>query len=73
MSGLGDVTYREQKDFNNFRKVIKEYKGFQNDVESGVGGVLGGADNKEPMDTYKDPGRNTIIDVTKKKKKNVKV
>jgi cytidyltransferase-like protein len=73
MSGLGDVTYREQKDFNNFRKVIKEYKGFQNDVESGVGGVLGGAGNKEPMDTYKDPGRNTIIDVTKKKKKNVKV
>jgi cytidyltransferase-like protein len=73
MSGLGDVTYREQKDFNNFRKVIKEYKGFQNDVESGVGGVLGGADNKEPMDTYKDPGRNTIIDVTKKKKKNVKI
>jgi cytidyltransferase-like protein len=73
MSGLGDVTYREQKDFSNFRKVIKEYKGFQNDVESGVGGVLGGAGNKEPMDTYKDPGRNTIIDVTKKKKKNVKV
>jgi hypothetical protein len=69
MSGLGDVTYREQKDFNNFRKVIKEFNGFQNDVESGVGGVLGGADNKEKMDSYKDPERNTITVVTKKKKK----
>jgi cytidyltransferase-like protein len=69
MSGLGDVTYREQKDFNNFRKVIKEYKGFQNDVESGLGGVLSGADNKEPMDSYKDPERNIINDTTKKKKK----
>jgi cytidyltransferase-like protein len=69
MSGLGDVTYREQKDFNNFRKVIKEFNGFQNDVESGVGGVLGGADNKEKMDSYKDPERNMITVVTKKKKK----
>jgi predicted kinase len=68
MSGLGDVTYREQKDFNNFRKVIKEFNGFQNDVESGVGGVLGGADNKEKMDSYKDPERNMITVVTKKKK-----
>jgi cytidyltransferase-like protein len=69
MSGLGDVTYREQKDFNNFRKVIKEFNGFQNDVESGVGGVLGGADNKEKMDSYKDPERNMITVVTKKKNK----
>jgi hypothetical protein len=68
MSGLGDVTYREQKDFNNFRKVIKEFNGFQNDVESGVGGVLGGADNKEKMDSYKDPERNMITVVAKKKK-----
>jgi cytidyltransferase-like protein len=72
MSGLGDVTYREQKDFNSFRKVIKEYNGFQNDVESGLGGVLSGADNKEPMDSYKDPERN-MTTVYKRKKKNAKI
>ena len=48
---------------------FKEYNGFQNDVESGVGGVLGGADNKERMDTYKDPNRNIGIEIKKKKKK----
>ena len=48
---------------------FKEYNGFQNDVESGVGGVLGGGDNKEYMDTYKDPNRNIGIEIKKKKKK----
>jgi len=48
---------------------FKEYNGFQNDVESGVGGVLGGADNKERMGTYKDPKRNIGIEIKKKKKK----
>jgi len=73
MSGLGDVTYREQKEFNSFRKTIKEYKGFQNDPTisgMGVGGVLNGATNLEPMQSYKDADRNigTQINIKKKKK-----
>jgi hypothetical protein len=61
MSGLGDVTYREQKEFSGFRKTIKEFNGFQNDVsipDMGVGGTLNGATNKEPLQTYKDSERN---------------
>ena len=54
MSGLGDVTYREEKNFGKFRKTIKEYNGFQNDQESGFGGMLGGSDNKEPIENPKD-------------------
>jgi predicted kinase len=73
MSGLGDVTYREQKEFNSFRKTIKEYKGFQNDPsisDMGVGGVLNGATNFEPMQSYKDAERNigTQIKIKKKNK-----
>jgi cytidyltransferase-like protein len=73
MSGLGDVTYREQKEFNSFRKTIKEYKGFQNDPTisgMGVGGVLNGATNLEPMQSYKDADRNigTQIKIKKKNK-----
>lgn len=41
MSGLGDVTYRES--FND-----------PSDSEMGVGGTLGGATNKEPMENPKD-------------------
>ena len=48
---------------------FKEFNGFQNDVESGLGGVLGGADNKERMDTYKDPNRNMGFEIKKQKKK----
>ena len=73
MSGLGDVTYREQKEFNSFRKTIKEYKGFQNDIsipDMGVGGTLNGATNFEPMQSYKDAERNigTQIKIKKKNK-----
>jgi cytidyltransferase-like protein len=73
MSGLGDVTYREQKEFSSFRKTIKEYKGFQNDIsipDMGVGGVLNGATNFEPMQSYKDANRNigTQIKIKKKNK-----
>lgn len=73
MSGLGDVTYREQKEFSSFRKTIKEVKGFQNDIsipDMGVGGVLNGATNFEPMQSYKDANRNigTQIKIKKKKK-----
>ena len=68
---LGDSAYTApKKEFKKFRKTIKEYNGFQNDVESGLGGTLGGADNKEGMDTYKDPNRNIGIEIVKKKKKN---
>jgi predicted kinase len=71
MSGLGDVTYREQKEFNSFRKTIKEYKGFQNDPsipDMGVGGTLNGATNFEPMQSYKDADRNIITQIKIKKK-----
>jgi hypothetical protein len=50
------------------KKTFKEFYGFQNDTESGVGGTLGGADNKEQMDSYRDPNRNVIIQTKKKKK-----
>jgi hypothetical protein len=67
MSGLGDVTYREEKNFNKFRKVINEYNGFQNDQESGFGGTLGGSDNKEPIENPKDKVGYTY-DIIKRKK-----
>jgi cytidyltransferase-like protein len=59
----------KKKEFGKFRKNIKEFNGFQNDVESGVGGGLGGSGNKEGMDTYKDQNRNIGIEIVKKKKK----
>ena len=63
--------YDQKKVFKKFRKTIKEYNGFQNDTEMGVGGVLGGSSNKEGMDSYKDPMRNIGIEIKKKKKKGV--
>jgi cytidyltransferase-like protein len=54
------------------KMTFKEFNGFQNDTESGLGGVLGGASNKEGMDTYKDQNRNIGIEI-KKKKKNAKI
>ena len=67
MSGLGDVTYREEKNFGKFRKTIKEYSGFQNDQESGFAGVLGGADNKEPIENPKDKLGYTYDTIKRKK------
>lgn len=63
-----------KKDFKKFRKTIKEYNSFQNDDEGmGVGGTLGGATNKEPMQSYKDSDRNIGITIKKKKvTKNVR-
>lgn len=63
-----------KKDFKKFRKTIKEYNSFQNDDEGmGVGGTLGGATNKEPMQSYKDADRNIGITIKKKKvTKNVR-
>ena len=68
MSGLGDVTYREQIDFKNFRKKVVEAIDDPGACDMGVGGTLGGATNKEPMQSYKDQDKN-ITTVNKKKKK----
>lgn len=66
MSGLGDVTYREETDFRSFRNKIKESHNDPSDSEMGVGGVLNGATNKEPMQSPKD---NIGVTIEKKKKK----
>ena len=58
----------EKMSFKGYRKTIKEFNGFINDVDSGVGGTLGGAGNKENMDSYKDPMRNIGTEVKIKKK-----
>jgi predicted kinase len=68
MSGLGDVTYREQKEFSSFRKQFKEAIDDPGANDMGVGGVLCGATNKEPMQTYKDSDKVGTIDIKKKKK-----
>ena len=60
------------KKFNRFRKNIKEWNGFQNDVESGVGGTLGGASNKEPMEDPKNKVGYTYDVIKNKKKDGVK-
>jgi predicted kinase len=69
--------YDQPKPFNKFRKKLKEWNGFQNDVESGLGGTLGGASNKEPMQTPNDKFiPNMGIKIKKSKlqviKKNIK-
>lgn len=71
MSGLGDVTYREQMDVKSLLKRVREAIDDPGAVDMGVGGVLGGASNKEPLQTYKDQDRNIGIKITKKGKKNV--
>jgi len=53
------------------KKSLKEFQGFINGPESGVGGTLGGASNKEPMETYGDKSRNGIV-IDKKNKKKLK-
>lgn len=66
-----DSSYDQKKTFSKFKKTIKEFNGFQNDDEGmGVGGTLGGATNKEPMQSYKDQNRNIGILIKKKKKGN---
>ena len=62
--------------FNKFRKKLKKESIDSPAVEMGVGGTLGGASNKEGMDTYKDPMRNIKQDFglkIKKKKKGAKI
>ena len=67
MSGLGDVTYREQKEFRvkGFKEAIDDPGA--NDM--GVSGMLGGSMNKEPMQTYSNQDKNVEVEITKKKKK----
>jgi predicted kinase len=68
-----DNNYTDKKDFKKFRKSIKkEAIDDPGAVDMGVGGVLGGATNKEPMQSYKDQDRNIGITITKKKKKQEK-
>ena len=69
-SGLGDVTYREDVS-RRFKNIINEFKGFQNDQESGVGGTLGGSSNIEPMENPKNRVGYTY-DTIKKKKNGAK-
>lgn len=72
MSGLGDVTYREQTEFGkSLLKRVKEAIDDPGAVDMGVGGTLGGSTNKEPMQSYKDQEKNIGIKITKKGKKNV--
>jgi hypothetical protein len=68
MSGLGDVTYREEKNFRSFRNTIKEAIDDPGAYDMGVGGVLGGASNKEPLVTPMDKFGQSGISIKKKKK-----
>ena len=69
MPGSSNVSPNPLAEKKKKKLTFKEYNGFQNSPESGVGGVLGGGDNKERMDTYKDPNRNIGIEIKKNKKK----
>ena len=64
MSGLGDVTYREQKQFKKFRKEAIDSPA----ADMGVGGTLGGSSNKEPLVTPLDKYGMAGITIKKKKK-----
>lgn len=67
MSGLGDVTYREEKTFKNFKNFLESHMD-PGDNEMGVGGVLGGSTNKEPMENPKDKlGQTYTLKKNKKK------
>lgn len=68
MSGLGDVTYREQKEFKKFKSFIEAIDD-PGASDMGVGGVLGGSMNKEPMQTYSNQDKNVEVEISKKKKK----
>lgn len=70
MSGLGDVTYREEKNFRSFRNTLKEAIDDPGACDMGVGGVLGGGSNKEPLVTPMDKYGQSGITIKKKKKSN---
>ena len=54
MSGLGDVTYREEKNFKSFRNTLREAIDDPGANDMGLAGALSGASNKEPMENPKD-------------------
>lgn len=56
-----------KKDFKKLRSKIKEAIDDPGANDMGVGGTLGGATNKEPMQSYKDSERNIGITIKKKK------
>ena len=66
-AGLGNQTYSEQKSFGSFRKV-KEAIDDPGASDMGVGGVLGGSTNKEPLVTPDDVKIKTSETIKKKKK-----
>lgn len=70
MSGMGDVTYREEKEFKKFRQYVEAIDDpGANDM--GLAGSMSGASNKEPLVTPAD--KFALSGVTIKKKKNVKI
>jgi nicotinic acid mononucleotide adenylyltransferase/predicted kinase len=70
MSGMGDVTYRENKEFKKFKQFVEAIDDpGANDM--GLAGSMSGASNKEPLVTPAD--KYALSGVTIKKKKNVKI
>jgi predicted kinase len=70
MSGMGDVTYREDKEFKKFKQFVEAIDDpGANDM--GLAGSMSGASNKEPLVTPAD--KYALSGVTIKKKKNVKI
>ena len=70
MSGLGNVTYREQKE-NKYTKSFQQFRKEAIDspsVEMGVTGGYHGPSNKEPMLTQYDKLNSQVSNVKRKKK-----
>lgn len=68
MSGMGNPTYSEQKDFKNFRNKFKEDVN-DNENEMGVSGGCSGASNKEPLVTPMDRFGTSGLTIKKKRLK----
>jgi predicted kinase len=58
--------YEPKKSFDKFRKKIKKEAIDHYTVDMGVGGTLGGAGNKEGMDSYFDQQRNIGLKIKRK-------
>lgn len=70
MSGLGNVTYREQKE-NKYTKSFQKFRKEAIDspsVEMGVTGGYHGPSNKEPMQTQYDKLNSQVSNIKRKKK-----